>query len=201
MSLNDVPLYYRPSDITRNMDEIEKAALPLWKNHYPVRVRQRDLVSDDEIKAWGMFSVGDAADDKHMQDDWVDTQMLIVDMVNLVKVGKTLILTQQQDTKHIFDLVDRYLTLWRNAIAVEINIRKAPIMDLIHLAEFAVKLYPFAATMVVPTVKEKFFNFGSMGHSRRSLMADLSAKAPEANSPTIPLYDGHVRFFQSLPQN
>ena len=57
MSLNDVPLYYRPSDITRNMDEIEKAALPLWKNHYPVRVRQRDLVSDDEIKAWGMFSV------------------------------------------------------------------------------------------------------------------------------------------------
>ncbi len=196
MSFDDVPLYTKPQDRLKGLSEHERAAIPLWEDRYSVQVMQRDMITDEELNALGRFSCGDEAEDEEIMKYMITTLLPVSDIVGFFKKGKPITINRQQDTKLMFDNIERYLLLWRHTIATDINYRKPPINDLIDLASMACKLYPYASVQGGLAVHFNFFMDHQIGYNRHTLLGgDVKPAEPERATP---LYEGHVEFFSGL---
>lgn len=125
---------------------IQQVGAPIWENIYYCSVRYKDSVSIDELKTFGMPTVGDAGIDHDIHNQPLYVAITINDMVEYFRKGITVTLRNNNDAERIYNVVNRYLLAWKEQIENGVNIGDAPYDDLLLLDEFAKVLYPQAKT-------------------------------------------------------
>lgn len=157
----------------------------IWTRLFHVRVPYRDTLSAEEIRMFGMPTVGDAGIDKAMHDDLVDRWITIDRMVALYQDGARIELATHTDSKLIYDIIHEHLTLWAQRLEGRINVGDAPIEDLVTLDRFAAVMFPHAVRHFADTPSSSSLVRllqGAAPLSRDNLFsqeADDSAVAPD----------------------
>lgn len=117
---------------------------PIWELVWPVKIKQIDLVTENEIREFGMPTVFDEAIDKELSRQWVDIYIPIVKMVEYYQRGVYIRITNYDDVEKIYSYIEDHLQAWANALNYQLNIGNAPVEDLIAMNEFANGIYPLA---------------------------------------------------------
>jgi hypothetical protein len=125
-------------------DPVILTGKPIWDRLFNVRIAAKYLQSEQELRMFGEFSVGDEYHDYRMNNNLVDIMIPINDMVEYFNKGITVYVSKHEDTKIIYDIISDYLHAWGNRIKNGINVANPPIDDLAKLDEFAAKVYPHA---------------------------------------------------------
>lgn len=125
---------------------IEKLGAPIWDNIYRVIIRYVDTLKVDDIKNFGLPTVGDSYLDREMHNQPMQLCITINDMVEYFKRGVMIRLVDNQDAERIYNVVNNYLLAWKDRLEKQINIGDAPMEDLLDLDRFATEVYPTAKT-------------------------------------------------------
>ena len=143
---------------------IEKLGDPIWSNLYRVSIKYKDSLSIDNIRQFGLPTVGDDGLDFDMWNQPLHVMITINDMVEYFKSGTTVTMHDNLDAERIYRIINNYLLAWREQLDRGLNIGDAPYDDLVLLDEFAVMLHPVAVTYTgdTKTSTSLFMNlFGS----------------------------------------
>ncbi len=130
--------------------EIEQLAKPIWEQLFNVLMAYKDTLSIEEIRAFGMPTVGDKTIDNQVANQMVDRYLCVNDMVEYYKKGIVFYVKKHSDTKEIYDIIDAYLKAWIFNLDQSINISGAPVEDLIALDRFACAIYDHAVNHITP---------------------------------------------------
>lgn len=107
---------------------------------YPL-VQSMDV---DEIKEYGIYSTGDKRLDKMVIPSMTTEGMITIDrMVELYRQSCPIYICKREDTKTVYELIQKHLGAWLNHLERGINVQNAPIEDLILLDEFAETLFAY----------------------------------------------------------
>lgn len=123
---------------------VTEAAKPLVERLYMVRLRFRDSVSQEEIKAFGMPTTGDAMFDQGMHDDFVDRYINIFTMHQYFKDGTPFRVAVHGQTKEIYEAISDYLHCCKNAMDNVLNSGGMDVELLLSLDRFASSVYDHA---------------------------------------------------------
>jgi hypothetical protein len=134
----------RPTASTWLPPEKRDTAWYLFHKLFLCRVQAIQTVSIEAMREYGTPTSGDPDFDKQMQNERVDRALSIAQMVEYWEAGVTIGIADQKDTKVIYELISDHLNAWKNKLENELNIRHAPIDDLVKLDNFANAVYRHA---------------------------------------------------------
>lgn len=140
---------------------IVRLGSPIWDNIYQARVPYIDTLSVDNIRQFGLPTVGDMRLDKDMHTQPLNVVITINDMVEYFRRGVVVTLVNNQDAETIYNLINAYLLAWHGELEVGINIGDAPYDDLMLMDRFASAVYPHAR------------RYGTLGKPLSNLFANL----------------------------
>ncbi len=171
-------------------DPIEKTGSLIWEKLFLVKIEQKYLQSEQELKIFGTPTTGDPYYDNLMHHQLIDIMIPINGMIEYYKKGITVRITKNSDTKLIYEIIRDYLHAWYNRIQNSVNVGDVPLDDLNILDEFASKIYPFARSHIkeddyLTKIKD---NFGLNSIlSRNTLLKDqvIEKKKEEAKYESI----------------
>lgn len=116
----------------------------IWEWFYRCLVPALHSRSPEDIRERGVLLSGIKSLDDGLKNDWVKRDLTIDQMVELFKRGVTIRVIADSDVKDIYDTIQTHLTLWVERIRTGLNIRNAPLEDLIYMDRFAAAVYPHA---------------------------------------------------------
>jgi hypothetical protein len=116
----------------------------ICRSLFQCRVPYIHTVSVDYIKLFGMPASGDPAHDRAMASELTIRMLSIDKMAELYKNGVTVRLVKYTDAKVIYEHISNHLNAWKIHLENGLNIRHAPIDDLVLLDKFAVAVYAHA---------------------------------------------------------
>jgi hypothetical protein len=116
----------------------------LFNQLFHCRVQRIQTVSIDEMKDYGTPTSGDPEFDAQMRNERIDRMLTIKQMMEYWDQGVTVGVVSEKDTKSIYELITNHLLAWKRHLEVEINVRGAPLDDLIKLDAFANIVYKHA---------------------------------------------------------
>lgn len=116
----------------------------LWEILFRCKVPQLATTSETYYRIFGSPTTGDAAIDRELQNQWIDTMIPIVKMVEYFNQGITIRVVNYADTKIIYDYIQRHLELWLDNVQHGLNIGNAPVEDLIAMDKFASTVFNHA---------------------------------------------------------
>ena len=125
-------------------DPVINKGTPIWERLFNVRIQQKFLQSDLDLKTFGLLSTGDQHYDNALHNQLVDVMITIDSMVEYYKKGITVRISKHEDTKIIFEIIKEYLEAWYYKLQNGINVSAAPMDDLTLLDKFAASIYPHA---------------------------------------------------------
>jgi hypothetical protein len=137
-------LIYRKQ--TNEGSDLYKKGVAIWKNLYRVKVPQKDLYTDEEIKYFGVPSVRDASIDRTMGESYTDVIISINAMVEYFRKGVIIKVVNHSDTKEIYEIIKDYLIAWNTHLFQDINSSTPPIEDLEALDRLAGVVYEHAVS-------------------------------------------------------
>jgi len=109
------------------------------------RVSNIQSRSSDHIRYFGMPGIGDPEYDREMANELIDTAIPISKMVEFYEKGVIVRVIKPSDTKLIYDYISNHLNAWKNKLESSgMNMRDAPINDLILMDKFANAVYEHA---------------------------------------------------------
>lgn len=129
----------------------------IWEPLFRVRVPQLQTTSPEYIRHFGTPTTGDAAIDRDLANQLIDTAIPIAKMVEYYKKGIPVYIAKTSDTKIIYEYIENHLLAWKRRLEVGVNIANAPIDDLILLDKFANSVYEHAKYHFAPDVVESIF--------------------------------------------
>lgn len=127
-----------------NSADVSKLGAPIWERLFLTSMNYKDSLSTDDIRRFGMPTVGDSTIDADMQNHLIDKYLTIDQMVEFYKQGIPIYVKIHKETKDIYDIISAYLLCWKQNLENGINIGGAPIEDLINLDRFATTVYAHA---------------------------------------------------------
>ncbi len=125
-------------------DPVINKGTPIWERLFNVRIQQKFLQTDSDLKLFGMISTGDQYYDNALHNQLVDVMLTINSMVEYYRKGITVRISKHEDTKIIFEIIKEYLEAWYYKLQNGINVAAAPMDDLTLLDQFAASIYPHA---------------------------------------------------------
>lgn len=176
---------------------IQKTGEPIWSNLYNVTVRYRDTITHNDVRNFGMPTVGDYGMDQSIYDQPQHVCITINAMVDHYKTGTTITFRSNQDARTVYEIVNRYLIAWQESMDGALNADRAPIDDLLLLDRFATSLYPQAIMFGPPPTKvsNSFMDLlaGTRGTVTRGSLTDaLQGK----NATAAPMTDARRKELQ-----
>jgi hypothetical protein len=116
----------------------------LFKEKFHCRVQRIQTISIEEMKEYGTPTSGDPNFDAQMRNERQDRMLSVVQMIEYWENGITVGVVNEVDTKRIYEYVVNHLTAWKHRIEYELNVRGAPLDELIKLDKFANVVYKHA---------------------------------------------------------
>lgn len=129
----------------------------LWDHLFRCRVSQLETTSKTYLQFHGTPTTGDRDIDRTLQDQLIDTYLPIWQMAAYHRDGIAVHLLKAEDTKTIYDYVDRHLRAWRKQLDQGLNIGGAPIADLVALDNYANSVFLHARHVTTSTEAESPF--------------------------------------------
>lgn len=123
------------------VSEIQKTGALIWDGLYTVRLPYKHTKSVDELREFGLPTVGNPMLDKQIHNELVTIMITIDAIVEHYRIGTKLILPVAKELDEIYTIVNNYLIAWKKQIECGINISHAPVDDLLLLDRFASELY------------------------------------------------------------
>lgn len=157
----------------------------LFHDLYRVRMYQMEVQSIEEQRAMGTISTGDRKLDNAMATSSIYLYITINDMVEYYRQGSPFFLTNQDDSKKIFEAVTNHTGVWRKALQFAMNMGRSPVQDLIDMENFASTIYDKAKFEYVKPPSEihatgSLANFLYSGSVLRGLSYDANNKQRES---------------------
>jgi hypothetical protein len=116
----------------------------LWDYYFRVKVPYLATRSPTELKYYGTTLTGVKSMDNDIPNQEIITMMPICRMVDLFKEGISIKILHAPDVETIYNYISQHLNYWINELEKGINIRGAPIEDLILMDKFANEVYSHA---------------------------------------------------------
>lgn len=123
---------------------IANSAKVLVERLYMVRLRFRDSLTTEEIKAYGMPTTGDGQYDQGMYDDNVDRYVNIFTMLQYFREGIPFRIAVHSETKEIYEAVSDYLYSCKHVLENVLNAGGLDVELLLALDRFAASIYDHA---------------------------------------------------------
>ena len=146
------------SSLTTRPSVNHDTTVEIWEHLYMVRVPSLDATSVQFIKAHGTYITGNKEIDNAAANDWITTYMPIAKMVELYKEGVTIAVVKYDDTKKIYEAIERHLTAWLQQLNHGLNIGNAPIEDLLEMDKFANTVYAHARHIITEEAVKDLFH-------------------------------------------
>jgi len=163
--------FYKEGDLAR-------LGKPIWERLFLTSMCYKDTLSVDEIRIFGMPTVGDKAIDADMHNQRVERYLTINQMVDYFKEGIPVCVRIHSETKDIYDIISNYLLCWKQQLQNGINIGGAPIDDLVALDRFACVVYDHA----VEHITDDFIQSSMSKYFGNRMVGRAAFDAPAANT-------------------
>jgi hypothetical protein len=124
--------------------DIKTLGKPLFERLYMVGIRYKDTRSIEEIRHFGMPTVGVASIDAQMHNDMIDTYITINKMVEYFEQGISFFVRNPAETEEIYQVIHAYLLAWKQMLGESVNAGNVPVQDLVNLDRLAAKIYDHA---------------------------------------------------------
>jgi hypothetical protein len=144
--------------IDNDFDSKSIEVLEKWYRNriYMVEIRQKDNMTDYQIRTHGTPTVGNKAMDQFIMNEPMAKYVTIPEMMEYYQNGVRLAVVKERDCSEIYKLANGLLERWANTVRSGVNIRAVPMEEVLALDEFLKVMFPLAArTMKV----ENPFNF------------------------------------------
>jgi len=122
----------------------------IWTWRYKCRIPVFHSRTVEDVRRNGVIVTGDKKLDQDLKDDWLSRYMTINDMIEFFKRDVPVRVINVKDTKDIYDTIQTHLMQWLENIRVGMNVRDAPIDDLLNMDRFAALVYPYAKHFFTP---------------------------------------------------
>jgi hypothetical protein len=175
----------RPTASTWLPPEQRDTAWYIFHKLFLCRVQAIQTVSIEAMREFGTPTSGDPDFDKQMQNERVDRMLSISQMIEYWESGVTIGVANQKDTKVIYELISDHLNAWKNKLEYELNIRHAPIDDLVKLDKFANTVYRHAKYLFPEDYVESILHrklSGTMRVARDQLIKPLAPRVTTINA-------------------
>lgn len=139
----------------------------LWHEVYLVRLPRIQLMSEDEIRNYGLLDSGSVVENRLTMHEMAEVMLPIVKIMYHYENGARISVVKPSDTKWIYDRITAHLEAWKKYLDTKLNIGNAPIEDLIRLDKFANAVYPHATEFFKRSyVETKFMEMGDASMAR-----------------------------------
>ena len=164
--------------IAENNTHYNDLVKKIWEWLYMCTVPVLQSRSIEDIRANGFIMSGDKQLDKELMNDRLRRYMTINHMVEFFEKGVTIGVVHYNDTKEIYETVQSYLAVWYDRLKHGVNIREAPISDLLTLDKFATAVYPHAKPFFTPEILQSDFARHFMDTQRVAVSNLFTNQAP-----------------------
>lgn len=182
---------------------MKELAKPIFERYYMVGIRFKDTMSIEDVKKFGVPTVGIKEHDERVMNDLCDRYMKICEMVEYYKNGIPLVVRNPKETEDIYNVINAYLRGWHDFLEGSINTGNVPIDDLVNLDRFASSVYEHAVnyfSQATPlngvlgrlyhnSVQSKFISYDEI--QRRKAIE----QNPEVRPENINVHDSMEEFF------
>lgn len=120
---------------------VERLAEIIWHNKYLIKIAQKHLASNEEIKMFGSLTTGFEEIDRTIGNQLTQVMISINDMVEYYKLGINIYIVQESDSEEIYETIVEYLQAWNETLNNAINVSPPPVEDLLLLDRFANTLF------------------------------------------------------------
>lgn len=116
----------------------------IWHKLFACRVSNIQTMSLTYLQHFGMPSTGDTRLDQETANELVTRMLSINQMVEYFRAGVNVRVIKVTDTKEIYEHITNHLNAWKYKLENALNVRGAPLDDLVALDSFAVAVYKHA---------------------------------------------------------
>ena len=164
----------------------------IWERLWYCSFSKNLTTSEDYYKIFGKASTGFKKQDKMCQDEVVSTMITIDTMVEYYKKGITIAVMNYDDTKLIYECIQKHLMAWRDHLKNSINMYgPPPVEDLVELDRFANAIYDKAKYLIPKDQIDSVFITQmrqSMTLSRGSMQDIFQRATPASDKPAQEIY-------------
>lgn len=138
----------------------------LFEALYMVRMPEMYLRTEDDVRARGTPTTGDLEVDMALQNSMVRAYRTINQIFELWKLGVDIAVINYDDTRKIYEAIQKHLLTWREYIHKEFQLHLCPLAELIELDKFANTVYDKARYVFSDeTIKDLNVKFNNLGIS------------------------------------
>ncbi len=139
------------------MQEDKPSSYYIFEILFRVRVPQLQTTSATYLKIFGAPTTGHNGYDRDLMNQLIDTAIPISKMVEYFGKGIPVRIVRQDDTKLIYDYIEKHLLAWRRQLEHGLNIGNAPVDDLILMDQFANSVYEHAKYNFTKEIADSLF--------------------------------------------
>ena len=177
----------------------------LWDVQYRCRVPLLQTTDVEYIKFFGTPTTLNPDIDRELNNQWIDTMLPVVKMVEYHQRGIPFSIVKPEDIKKIYESIEAHLQAWVNAPRTSLNLQDIPVDDLIAMNDFANTLFPLLrykySKAGVTNVSAQFYNaLGKFGYERfANLRKHKTVK--EAEEENIAQRQDLFEYFKDVANN
>ena len=154
----------------------------IWNKKFMCRVPYLQTMSADYIRHFGVMASGDEMRDRALSSEMVTTMLTIQQMIEYFEKGVTVGVVKYDDTKKIYEYISDHLTAWRQQLEYGLNVRDAPLDDLILMDRFASVVYRHARHLFDEKFVEGILARSLMGSMRLNRTTLIKRLEPEVQA-------------------
>lgn len=156
----------------------------LFKRLYQVSMRYVDSRTIEELRVFGIPSLGDAKVDTYIENDDFHTYKKIPELMELYQSGINFTFMNPKNTKEIYEIIVEYIQGWKDYMSGSMNAAHPDVEFLTSLDRFAGKVFPHAAAFIPKhVVVDDFFSKFDANLTAQTLI-DLTAQKKDATEMT-----------------
>ena len=159
----------------------------IWSELFQVRISNIENMSLDYLKHFGMPAIGESQYDQATANELITTMIPIARMVDCFEKGVKVYISKPSDTKIIYDHIQAHLIAWKQKLEDGMNVRDAPIKDLMMMDKFANAIYEHAkyefTEAHVDSIMARRMS-GSLRLTRTKVLGNFTPQATTINQAT-----------------
>ena len=120
----------------------------IWNSKFTCRVPYQETMSIEYMRHFGTPASGHTPSDQQTANELVTRMLTIAEMIEFFGRGVTVAVVKVDDTKTIYERISDHLNAWKKELTKSLNIRNAPLEDLILMDKFATQVYRHAKSLM-----------------------------------------------------
>ena len=176
----------------------------LWDVTFRCKTPYLQTTDIEYIKHFGMHTTTHMDIDRVLANQWIDTMLPIVKMVEYHQKGIPFRIVKDKDVKTVYEYIENHLQAWANAPKLSLNFTDIPVDDLIAMNEFANTLFPLVkqkyADENIKNASVAFYRFLDVNGMGRFAGLKKHQTIEQTKQESIPQREDLFSFFKSIAQ-